>query len=216
MSSKKRILLTILLFGSIWGGLEAVVSASMSGVGETIPRSAVLSLVALAVLVYARTVLPVAGTTLAIGLIAACFKFLGLPNLFMCQLAGVVGQAIVLEAAFLVAERLGWSRRPVMLASVVFVSAYANATAFCFSQAYVFGNSWWLERGVSGLWHWVATDGTLAAFAAVIGFALARLIAEVSASRLSQFAQARQTAFQQIAISVSLCCWAVGTVLQRL
>jgi hypothetical protein len=80
MFDKKKLILSIILFGSIWGGLEAVISASMGGIGTTIPRSVVLAFVALVVLAFARFVLPVRGSTLLIGLVAVGFKFLVCPT----------------------------------------------------------------------------------------------------------------------------------------
>ena len=215
MSDKKKLILILLLFGSLWGGLEAIITASMSGVDGTISRSVILAGVALAVLTYARAVLPLRGTTLAIGAIAAGFKFLGLPALYTCQLAGVMGQAIVLEMAWSLAESRGWARRPLPLALVVIVAGFVNATAFAFSQAYVFHNHWWFDRGVSGLVSWVATDGGMAAIAGLIGFTLARLAVAQSLNRFTEFAATHQGAYQRMVISISLGCWIIGAVAQR-
>jgi hypothetical protein len=215
MSKKKKLLLMILLFGSLWGGLEAIITDSMAGAGGAISRSVILAGVALALLTYARSILPLRGTTLAIGAVAACFKFLGLPTLYTCQLAGVIGQAIVLEAAWSLAESRGWARRQLPLALVVIVSGFVNAATFCFSQAFIFRNHWWLDRGVAGLTNWVITDGALAAFAGLIGFTLARLAVARSSEWLTQFATTRQGAYQRMAISISLGCWIIGAVVQQ-
>jgi len=143
MTDKKKLILGVVLFGSVWGGLEAMVTSSMAGVGTFIPRSVVLAFVSLLVLCYARFLMPRMGSTLAIGLIAAGFKFLGLPTLFMCQLAGVVGQAIVLEIFFTLAQKRAWFEKAIPLAAVVVVASYVNSLSFSFSQAYLFQNHWW-------------------------------------------------------------------------
>ena len=83
MTDKKKIILTIILFGSIWGGLEAIVTTSMEGVGTLIPRSVVLAFVALLVLTYGRYVLPLRGSTLLVGLIACGFKFRKQPTILI-------------------------------------------------------------------------------------------------------------------------------------
>jgi hypothetical protein len=216
MKYSRQTLLSILLFGSIWGGLEAVISASMEGVGEVIARSVVLAFVAVLVLTYARMALPLRGTIIVMGLVAAGIKFLGLPNLNACQLAGVVGQALVLEIAFSFAESRKWTSSLAAMAAVMFVSAYANAALFCTSQAYVFKNSWWLDRGFGGLMEWVAGNGTQAAVASVLGFGLATLLVRNRALRYERIMSLRPVPFYGIVFSVSAACWTVGAVLPRM
>ena len=215
MKDKKKLILGVILFGSIWGGLEAIVTSSMAGGGTFIPRSVVLALVSLLVLSYARFVLPRTGSTLAIGLVAVGFKFLGLPTLFMCQLAGVVGQAVILEIFFTLALKRGWFEKTIPLAAVVVVASYVNGLSFSFSQAYLFQNQWWFERSVSGLLQWSFVTGTAAALASLIGFALALWLSKISLARLERFIEGRDAAFARSALVVSACFWVAGALLIR-
>ena len=213
MKDKKKLILGVILFGSVWGGLEAIVISSMAGVDTLIPRSVVLALVSLLILSYARFALPRAGSTLAIGLIAAGFKVLGLPTLLMCQLAAVVGQAIILELAFTLAQNRGWFRRALPLAAVVLAAGYVNSLSFSFSQAYLFGNPYWFERGLSGLLQWSFVTGTAAALAGLIGFAVALWLSRISLVSLERLSEARQAAFVSGVVAVSVCFWVAGAVL---
>lgn len=213
MKEKKKLIWGVILFGSVWGGLEAIVTSSMAGSGTFIPRSALLALVSLLVLSYARFVLPRTGSTLAIGLVAAGFKFLGLPTLLMCQLAGVVGQAIILELAFTLAQNRGWFRKPLPLAAVVIAASYVNSLSFSFSQAYLFQNHWWFDRGLSGLLHWSFVTGSAAALASLVGFAVALWLSRMSLARVQRFIEVRQAAFVSAAVAVSVCFWVTGAVL---
>jgi hypothetical protein len=215
MKDKKKIILSVILFGSIWGGLEAIITSSMAGGGTFIPRSVMLALVSLLVLSYARFVLPRTGSTLAIGLIAAGFKFLGLPTLFMCQLAAVLGQAIVLEIAFTLAQNRGWFKRALPLAAVVIVASYVNSLSFSFSQAYLFQNHWWLDRGISGLLQWSFGTGSAAALASVAGFGIALWLSKISLVRFERFVELRHTAFARVAVAISACFWVAGALLMR-
>lgn len=216
MKYSRQILLSILLFGSLWGGLEAVVTASMEGVGEIIARSVVLSFVAVLVLTYARTALPRRGTILAMGVVAAGFKFLGLPDLYACQLAGVVGQALVLEIAFSLAEAGKRTSSHATMAAIIFAAAYVNAVLFCTSQAYLFQNHWWADRGFGGLMQWVAVDGSQAALAGVIGYGLAMLLARSRTLGYDRMMNLRPVPFYGIALVVSAACWTVGAMLPRM
>jgi hypothetical protein len=216
MKYSRQIILSILLFGSIWGGLETVVTASMEGVGETISRSVVLAFVAILVLSYARMALPLRGTILAMGFVAAGFKFLGLPDLYNCQLAGVVGQALVLEIAFSLAEAGKRTSSFITMAVIIFVAAYANAALFCISQAYLFQNHWWADRGFGGLMQWIAVDGSQAALAGVLGFGLAILFVRSRALSYNRIVNLRAVPFYSIVFIVSVACWTVGAILIRM
>ncbi len=213
MTDKKKIILTIILFGSIWGGLEAIVTTSMEGVGTLIPRSVVLAFVALLVLTYGRYVLPLRGSTLLVGLIACGFKFLSLPTIMFCQAAAVVGQALILEIAFTLAADKGWFKKAMPMAAVVIVSSFANSLLFSFSQAYLFQNHWWLDRGFAGLLNWSFSTGSLAALASLAGFAISFLLIKVSVAQFSRFAELRRSAYVRTAIVVSICCWVAGALL---
>lgn len=213
MKDKKKLILGVILFGSVWGGLEAIVTSSMAGVDTFIPRSVVLALVSLLVLSYARFVLPRTGSTLVIGLIAVGFKFLGLPTLLMCQLAAVIGQAIVLEIAFTLAQNRGWSKKALPMAAVVIIASYVNSLSFCFSQAYLFQNQCWLDRGISGLLQWSFVTGSAAALASIIGFGIALWLSKISLARFERFVEVRRAAFVSAAVTVSVCFWVAGAVL---
>jgi hypothetical protein len=216
MKYTRQTLLSILLFGSIWGGLEAIISASMEGVGEVIARSVVLAFVAVLVLAYARIALPLHGTIIVMGIVAAVIKFLGMPNLNACQLAGVVGQALVLEIAFSWAEARKWTSSLAIMAVLMLVAAYANATLFCTSQAYIFKNPWWADRGFGGNMEWVAGNGSQAALASVLGFGLATLLARSRALSYNRMVNLRPVPFYSIVFVVTAACWAIGAVLPRI
>jgi hypothetical protein len=216
MNRTRQTLLTILLFGSVWGGLEAIVTASMRGGEGPISRSVFLALIAVLVLSYARFALPYRGSILAIGVVAAGFKFLGLPDLYMCQLAGVVGQALVLEVMFSMFEARGRAASFGTMVVSVFLAGYVNAIFFCASQAYLFQNHWWADRGMTGLIEWVATSGTQAALASALGYGAALLLSRSQLLAFTRLSNLRPVFFNGTVIAVSIGCWTIGTILQRM
>jgi hypothetical protein len=215
MNFTRQELLAVLLFGSIWGGLEAVVCAAMGGGEGPISRSVILAFISSLVVVYARLAFPHRWFILAIGLVAVGFKFLGLPNLYACQLAGVIGQAIVLEATFAIADWRSKSAGFGWLAPLVLLSGYVNAFLFCMSQAYLFGNHWWADRGFGGNLSWVVTNGSLAAIAGVLGLGIAWLLHRNRAAAFSRFVNLRPTVYNGAVIVVSTCFWTMGAILAR-
>ncbi len=167
----------ILLFGSLWGGAEALIGSSMDGLSSIIPRSVVLAFVAVLFLSLARRMMPTVGTTLAIGIVAAAMKLISMPSIIACQFAAVIGQAVILEGFFTASERLDLSRRILPMSGMMIAASYLNSLAFAFSQAYMFQNHWWLDRGVSGLLAWSFTTGTAAAAASWLSFMVSAPIA---------------------------------------
>jgi hypothetical protein len=188
----------------------------MEGVGETISRSVVLAFIAVLVLTYARTALPIRGAILAMGVVAAGFKFLGLPNLQTCQLAGVVGQALVIEIAFSWAEARKWTSSLATMGALMIVVAYVNAALFCTSQAYIFNNHWWADRGFGGLLEWVAINGSQAALASVLGYGLALLLARSRVLSYDRVAHLSPVPFHSLVFVVTAACWTVGAMLTRI
>jgi len=210
MSDKRKILLTVVLFGSIWGGLEALVSAASQDISFVMPRSVILAFIAIAILTSARLLLPRPGTTVVIGLVAAGFKLLSLPDLLTCQIAAVIGQAAILEIVFGLAKSRNWLERPALMAVTMAVASYVNSVAFGFSQAYLFGNEFWLDRGVTGLLNWSFGTGSAAALASVVGALLAYALVHSRKESWEALTERRTAAFVRSAIAISLCSWLVG------
>jgi hypothetical protein len=210
MSDKRRLLLMVVLFGSVWGGLEAVVSAASQEMSFVMPRSVILAFISILMLTFARFVLPRPGTTLAIGLVAAGFKLLSLPDLLACQIAAVIGQAAILEIAFVIAKSREWLNRPTSLAVVVVVASYLNSIAFGFSQAYLFRNQFWIDRGLTGLLNWSFGTGSAAALASMIGALLAHGLVLRWKENWEALLERRTSAFVRSAIAISLCSWLIG------
>jgi len=210
MSEKRKILLTVILFGSVWGGLEALVSAASQDVSFVMPRSVILAFISILMLTAARFPLPRTGTTLAIGLVAAGFKLLSLPDLLTCQIAAVIGQAAILEIAFGIAKNTEWLDRPTPLAVIMVASSYLNSIMFGFSQAYLFRNEFWLDRGIAGLLNWSFGTGSAAALASVIGALLAYVLVHRQKENWEAFIERRTAAFVRSAIAISLCSWLIG------
>jgi hypothetical protein len=210
MSEKRKLLLTVVLFGSVWGGLEALVSAASQEMSFVMPRSIILAFIAIVMLTSARLLLPKSGTTLAVGLVAAGFKLLSLPDLLACQIAAVIGQAAILEIAFGLAKSGKWLDRPALLAVTVVVASYLNSITFGFSQAYLFHNQFWLDRGVTGLLNWSFGTGSAAALASVIGALLAYALVHRRNESWDALIERRTAAVVRSAIAISLCSWLVG------
>jgi hypothetical protein len=212
MTAKKRLILGIILFGSIWGGLEALGIKVMSATGFH-PSSPILALIAILLLASARMVFPRAGTTILIALVAAGFKFLSLPSVYFCQICAVLLTGVVFDLTFTLAERKGWTERPVTLGILGLVASYVNYLAFAFSQAYLFVNHYWAERGITGLLRWVYTDGSYAAALTFLGIIAGASLGRKLAPMFLRWQNLKERAYARGLLLTSLGFWALGIAL---
>jgi hypothetical protein len=214
MTEKKKLILGIILFGSIWGGLEALGIDIMRKVGFH-SSSPILVLIGILILATARMVIRKPGSTLAIGVIAAGFKFLGLSQVFFCQIFAVVAQAGIFDLAFSLSEKKGWLAHPIHLGLIGLVASYVNYTVFSLSQAYVFANPYWTERGLSGLFNWVFTEGSYAAILSFLGIIIGVGLGRKIAPALTRWQEIGEKAYSRGLLLVSLGFWLLGVFAYR-
>ncbi len=212
MMDKKKLLLGIILFGSIWGGMEALGIRAMSGV-ETFPKSPVLALVAILILSASRMILRKPGTTLACGVVAAGFKALCLPTIMFCQVAAVFVTAGMMDLAFTWAENRklsGW----LSWGAVGLVATYLNYVAFALVNTYLLRNVFWLER-VHTIPHYVLVSGTYAAVFSFFGIILGRALGRSTEPLFGRLEQAQASAYSGGIILASLGFWLLGILMYR-
>jgi hypothetical protein len=213
MNDKKKLLLGIILFGSLWGGLEAFGIRLMDSLSFS-PKSPILAATGILILVMARVVFPRMGTTFLIGLFAAGFKFLTLPQIFMCQVEAVMVQGLVLEIAFTYAQKLNLSRW-FSLGFIGTSSMYLNYFVFAILQTYIVLNSYWVEQGFSRVLSYTFIEGTYAALLCFLfinlGFALGKSIAPA----FGQWQALKAKTYGLATLVVSLGCWISGFMLYR-
>jgi hypothetical protein len=214
MTHKKKLILGIILFGSIWGGLEALGIDIMrkAGLQSTSP---ILAFIGILILAAGRMVIRKPGSTLAIGAIAAGVKLLGLSQIFYCQIFAVVAQAAIFDLAFSLAENRNWLSRPIHLGLVGFVGSYVNYMAFSLSQAYIFANPYWAERDLSGLFGWVFTEGSFAALLSFLGIIVGVNLGRTIAPAFIRWQEIRERAYGRGLLLLSLGFWVLGVFAYR-
>jgi len=212
MNSKKKLLLGIIFFGSIWGGLE-VLGIEIMRITDFGLRAPILALIGMIVLMTARVIFPKPGSTALIGLVAAGFKFLGLSNILFCQIAAVIGQAIIFDLGFSFLEKREWLSKKLLLGTSGIILSYINFTVFSFSQAYIFMNSWWTNRGPMGLLEWIFTDGTYAAVFSFFGIIISANLGKSLAPTFEQWQTLKTRAYNTVAVAAALSFWVLGFVL---
>ena len=102
MNSRRFVVLSVLLFGSLWGLVEL-------GIGEVaylndVPRAPILTAFGVLFMVLARSLWSVPGSTLALAAVASAYKVLQHP-VWGCKLAAVVVVGAIFEVGFSLYER---------------------------------------------------------------------------------------------------------------
>lgn len=213
MVDKKKLILGIILFGSMWGGLEALGISIMRSFDFS-PMSPFLAATGILILGAARMIIPRRGSTFLIGLVAAGFKFLTLPQIFFCQVVAVAVQGAVLDFAFSYAEKkkpLPWFS----LGIVGVLAMYVNYALFSLLETYVVLNPFWVDKGFSGVLNYAFLEGSLAAILCFVminlGFGLGKSLAPL----FSRWEILKAKAYSIGTMVAALGCWVLGFVLYR-
>jgi hypothetical protein len=213
MADKKKLILAIILFGSMWGGLEALGISVMRSFDFSL-KSPFLAATGILILGGARMIMPRRGSTFLMGLVAAGFKFLTLPQILFCQVAAVAVQGAVLDLAFSYAEKKDLSQW-FSLGMVGVFAMYLNYALFSLLETYVVLNPFWVDKGFSGVLNYTFLEGSLAAalgfFFINLGFGLGRSLAP----SFNQWQTVKAKAYSIGSVLAASGCWILGFVLYR-
>jgi hypothetical protein len=104
MKLSTRQLVTIAVFGALWGVVEMSFGSVIKSL--QIPFSgAVLAAIGLSIAMIARLFVPVRGSTLFVGVIAMLLKLFSIGNIIIGPMFGILTEAVVAEVVFSVANR---------------------------------------------------------------------------------------------------------------
>jgi len=166
MLRNRALLMGIILFGSIWGLSEVLIDKLISPV-ESLPRGAVLSVVAILILATGRVVLERPGSSVVLGLIAGVFKLLNLP-FFPCKVFAVLLLAGTFEVVYHLMGRIKGHLR----GFIGSVTLWVCFTAFALIMTYLVKYRWWAEGGLPKVLHYILVDGSYAAIGGFLTFNL--------------------------------------------
>jgi hypothetical protein len=152
MNSKRLIILSLVLFASLWGLAELALGELSLTAG--IPRAPILTAIGVFFLVLTRRAWHIPGSTFAMGTIAAAYKFLQHP-VWGCKIAAVLMVGAVFDLGFSIHEsarasaaaKRGLSspepvRGPVLLAPVL---TFAVFVLFSYFARDVLHNPFWAD-----------------------------------------------------------------------
>ncbi|MCK4513392.1 hypothetical protein KAW64_16705 [bacterium] len=177
MNSKRLIVLSLVLFGSLWGLSE--LGLGEMALSRSIPRAPILTAIGIIFLVLARRLWATPGSSLSLAAIAGAFKFLQHP-VWGCKIAAVLMVGAIFDIAFSMYEARQTRRaESVSVGGVLAISAFvtfASFIAFGPFAKYVLLNPYWSIAGKMNDYMFVqgAIATVLAIPAAWAGLTIAR------------------------------------------
>jgi len=157
----RRMILTVLFLGTLWGTVEVFAGEALYRAG--FPYASVpLSAAGLVILSLGRARIDGAGSSLAIGLIAAAYKLLAMltvyadVGVYACHLLGIALLAGAYDVAFSVPGKLSRPTRTLL-------AVYGAYALFAVSITYVFRYQPWVQAGAGKILRHIGIAGTLAA-----------------------------------------------------
>jgi len=186
----KKMLLIILIFGSLWGCIEVFAGGALK---EVIPRSSVVpTILGLAVLASARFLVRTPGSSTAIGAVAMLFRTANAGQ-FYCHLLAVllIGVSFDIVVSLLGSrwEKAKWQG----LAGVS--SAYLTTSLFSLTMTYIMPYvppmrdcaHYWATAGLPKVLDYIGINGSLIAVGALIlvplGYKLGKSLMDLSTAR---------------------------------
>ncbi len=157
--------LWLLLFGSLWG-LAEVLGGEFLWANEVPFPSVWMTAWAFFMLALARGLVPVPGSSAAVGAVATLFKLIN-ASPFFCHLLGIftLGLAFDLAASLVLRKE---ARSLVRRAAAGVLGVYAGNTVFAFLITYVVKYDAWVEGGLSKVLRHIFISGSLSALMAAV------------------------------------------------
>ncbi|MFH1502337.1 MAG: hypothetical protein ABIG03_04755 [Candidatus Eisenbacteria bacterium] len=219
MNSRRLIVLSLVLFGALWGLGEL-------GVGELtlargVPRAPVLTAIGVLFLALTRRIWRAPGSSFALAAVASAFKFLQHP-VWGCKIAAVLMVGATFDVGFTLYE--GWTARraatrqarielfPLGLWALAPVLTFASFVLFGYFARDVLHNPFWASP--SRMSDYMFVQGPVAAALAVPAAVAGMLVADrlVSSSRL--WGDARWLTYRVVALGSGTACAAAALALR--
>jgi len=200
-------LMGVLFIGSIWGLLEATMGNILHWFGPHPGTGLIMTSLAIGFLTFGKKLYPKRWTSVVMGVIASGFKALDFfvpgSNVFHPMIA-IMAIALTFEAAAYLTDKM--KEIQVQKAVAGFAVGYVSIAAFAFIMAYIVHYYYWLNKGIGGIFKYLAIEGWQFAVGGMImsllGYNLITWLEK--GTNVVNFVQTK--AFNYVALSTSAVC----------
>ncbi len=202
---KKKFVVGMIVFGSLWGFSECIIGPAMSDGG--FPSGAIMGgLFAVGLMVLSRSMFRQPGMQLGMGLIAGCMRmFNPFGSCIVCSAIAIAAEAALFELIWsMISKDLHESKNPVMMVSLgvisgygVFVGGYITTQIL---TPLVSSSSFYLENLIAFLPQ-ILARGTLAAVLGAVAVPVAL------SAKLPDAVKMKDRLYYPTALAISVVCW---------
>lgn len=210
---KKKVLLTILIFGSLWGCVEVFVGGALH---DLIPRSSVVpTVLGIGLLASARYLVRTPGSSTAIAAIACLFRLINAGH-YYCHLWAIVLIGVCFDVTLAILgsrwEKAKWQS----LAGIG--TAYASSIVFSLTMTYVMPYvpsmehcaHWWVIVGLPKVLDYIVVNGSLVALGALFLVPLGYRVGQ----SITAFSNTRPRPALIGALVLTVLFWIAGVMIQ--
>ncbi len=157
-----RIVMGVLLLGSIWGVLEATMGNILHFIGLHPYTGQIMTSIGTGLIAFARKLFKVRGIAVFMAVIAALFKALDflIPGSNVVRpIIAILMIGVVFEGVVAVTHKLKTINIQIQRAISGLAIGYVSITAFAYFTAYVLKFNYWLKMGALGILRYVGVEG---------------------------------------------------------
>jgi len=148
--------INLLFYGSLWGISEVLVENFIVPICP-IPRSIILTTIAIGILTMAKITLQQSWNIFVIGVIAALYKFLNV-RFFGCQILAL----LMLTGSFEIIH--AWLKNRLISRGIIgVITVFIFNTTFALVATFILKNPWWVSGGITKMLNFILIEGSITA-----------------------------------------------------
>jgi len=181
---RKRLIISILVFGSLWGFLEATLGGFLHFI-HLPQKGIIMASIAVGIMSMTRAMYHRPGMQLAMGIIAVALKstnalFLGAD--VVRPMIAILLEAAIFDAAVTFLVKV--NTKDYMKAVAGAIAGWGSIIGLAFIMAYALKIGFWVKIGFFGILEYLATEGAFIAFGCAIAAVLGSMICSVTKIKL--------------------------------
>lgn len=207
---RHSVIFGILLFGSIWGVLEATMGNILHFIGLWPLTGAIMTSIGIGLIAFTRSLYRTRYIGISMSIIAAAIKALD----FIIPGSNVLRPMVAILAvgvAYEVIDALRLKQTDINKAITGVGTAYLSLAMFVFFTAYVMQFKFWLSKGFTGMLLYLLTDGWKFGLGSMFTYLLgSKLLDLLNTTNKQVF---RSKIYYPAGTFIIIACWTIGLVL---
>jgi hypothetical protein len=208
--NKLRLLIGILVFGSLWGFLEATLGGFLHFI-HLPQKGIIMASIAVGIMSMTRVMYRRPGMQLAMGIITVALKssnalFLGAD--VVRPMIAILMQAVVFDVAVTFLSKI--NTKDYMKAVAGAITGWGSTAGFALIMAYVLKIGFWTKIGLSGILSYLASEGLFIAIGCAIAAVLGSRLYYITKIRLPSVYSLKSRIYYSFSAAFASTFWVLG------